>query len=383
MRLIRIALSALTAALVTTTPVLARSITLAWEVTDQRQLHIDGTPIALSPDGAWIAGLDPDKETFCVWDVKTLKPTCDGEVDAVVPASVTWAPDSTAVAFSLNAPQWFVDSDIFVFDVASGTLHNLTEDGDTELGLLGSTKVPVNVDLYPSWSPDSEQLVFGRTVSVDTIENPNTVLMTIPREGGEPTELLTLAPPYPMSISSTMAWREDDTILFSVWKAKPTDTQNGIWRTSPDGGIHKVLPGTGEDDVPMPVIADVSSDGSQLSVISLGNFSLESGDVFWLTNTNDPMPVPVREATSQEDGSRMLSAPAFAPDGEHIAYLTSKDDAISLTIASTVSGKATSVVGLESSLPSDMQLRSVDWTENGMIFIGSIDGGTLLTLDAD
>ncbi len=49
-----------------------------WVVSDQRVLEVDGTPVALCPNGAWIAGPASDGERFCVWDVETLEPTCDG-----------------------------------------------------------------------------------------------------------------------------------------------------------------------------------------------------------------------------------------------------------------------------------------------------------------
>lgn len=89
-------------------------------------IEVDGFPLAISPDGTRLAGVDADGARFCVWDLATGKAACDGDIPAPVEArSVTWAPDSSAVAFSLGSSSRLVDSDIYVFDVASGTLRNV------------------------------------------------------------------------------------------------------------------------------------------------------------------------------------------------------------------------------------------------------------------
>ena len=203
---------------------------------------------------------------------RDFTPTCDGERLAIVPHTITWAPDSSAVAFSEDTPRLFVDSDIYVFEVETGELVNLTDDGDAELDIIGGNPQPVDVDLAPAWSPDSQHLVFARTVFGGEIEDPGTVLMTIPRAGGVPEEILTLAPPYPIEVFTTMAWQDDDTILFSIWKADESDGQNGVWRTSTDGGIEPVIPGTETDDILFPTIVDTSPDGTCLSIVAPAHF---------------------------------------------------------------------------------------------------------------
>ena len=46
--------------------------TWAQEPASPAPLAIDGFPLALSPDGASITGVDRTGEQFCVWDLTTL-----------------------------------------------------------------------------------------------------------------------------------------------------------------------------------------------------------------------------------------------------------------------------------------------------------------------
>lgn len=76
-------------------------------------IEVAGFPLAISPDETRLAGVDADGARFCVWDLATGKAPCDGDLPAPVEArSVTWAPDSSAVAFSLGSSSRLVDSDI-------------------------------------------------------------------------------------------------------------------------------------------------------------------------------------------------------------------------------------------------------------------------------
>lgn len=355
----------------------------ASRVTEVHAFVVDGDPIALSPDGTWIAGIGPDRESFCVWDTEHFTPTCDGERLTIVPHTITWAPDSSAVAFSEDTPRLFIDSDIHVFEMETGTLVNLTNDGDAELDIFSDSAQPVNVDLAPAWSPDSQHLVFARTVFGGDIEDPGTVLMTIPRAGGEPQEILMLAPPYPIEIFTTMAWQDEDAILFSIWKADESDGQNGVWRTSTDGGIEPVIPGTETDDILFPTIVDTSPNGAHLSVVALAHvYSGDIDEAFWLSDTDGSDPTLLTEAIDLPEDVTVVTAPGFSPDGSEIAFVTRSEDAFSLTVASLETGEATTVGTIDSPVSPLMELVAVDWADNGTIFVGTPHGGTLFTLES-
>ncbi len=76
--------------------------------------------MTLSPDGQWIAGIGPEGDQFCIWNVETLIVDCDDQFQPIHAESITWSPDSTAVAYSLDLLMRFYDSDVFVYDVKRG-----------------------------------------------------------------------------------------------------------------------------------------------------------------------------------------------------------------------------------------------------------------------
>ena len=322
-----------------------------WTVADRQDIKVDGQPVAISPDARWIAGIGPDAN-FCVWEVETLDPTCDGEELAVQPETIVWAPDSRAVAFSLEAAKYFVDSDIYVFDVEKGELADLTDDGEN--GPIGfetdPARGPVSLDIYPAWSPDSSQLLFSRTNW--NAENRATTLMTIDRAGGEPELLFTLAPPEPLIIYSPMYWLGDDSILFSVWHADPDNGQNGIWKRSPSGKLTKVLAGDSTAQVPMPRITSVTEDGRIATVFSAilqAQYGAEgTSKVYFVVDlqTGDAIDVLPTVGQNVTDtltvDAQVVSLPArLSADDKQVVYAVRQGNGQQLVIADTATGDAT------------------------------------------
>src|SRR5690606_1072649 len=112
------------------------------------------------PDGEHI--LNIARDALCLYAFDGTLVRCTNMDDAVGQRldidmeTPVWSPDGKYVAFALNALILYVDSDIWVFEVETGALNNLTDDNfDGGLPLNQKDDVDgVFVDLSPAWLPD-------------------------------------------------------------------------------------------------------------------------------------------------------------------------------------------------------------------------------------
>jgi len=303
-------------------------------------LDIDGIPVALSPDGTQIAGIKRDPAQLCVWDIASLESICSDTMPVpITQRSVVWSPDSTAVAFSLDAAIYIEDSDIYVLETQSGITNNLTDDDpdDTGADAISISRDNVNevpLDVFPAWSPDSQQLVFARTVW-STRADTGTKLMTISRNGGEPQKLVTLHRSMPFLVYSPMQWLQDGSILVSTWHPRIDDPLNSIRRVTPEGKVTDILSGHPEVGVPSASIASVTADGSQASIYSyvmLNQFGFEPGTVWFRMDTTtgafEPwetvlgLATEPTQALASNGPGVLIAAPVFGPDDASVAFMT-------------------------------------------------------------
>ncbi len=236
-----------------------------WRIAELRGIEVSGEISSLSPDGEWLAGIGPEN-TLCLWDVESLTPQCDDtelQISRQIPLpTMAWSPDSSAVAFDLNALVFGVDSDIYVFDVATSELDNLTDDGYD--GSLIEAPEGTPIDIVPTWSPDGSQLAFVRSPSDDP---RSTTIMRVDRAGGEPVEIHRLDIAEPFAVWTPMQWLADDTILYAQTAIDVDEPTNGIWRLPLDGGEPVRLKLGFDDEIPGAVVATARSE--HLSVLSL------------------------------------------------------------------------------------------------------------------
>jgi WD40 repeat protein len=290
------------------------------QVAEVVPLALDGSPITLSPDGSVIAGIGVDAG-LCIWSVPDLGPTCAGSDLDIDPDSIVWAPDSSAVAFSVLAYTYVIDGDIFVYELADGKIHNITDDGTDRVSLIDDEAAPAPVDVMPAWTSDSAEIVFSRTLFDDREELSND-LMRVPRTGGVPETLFSIRS-LPASIFLPMRVLMDGSVLYTVAFNDQSEPQNGIWRLSPEGEATQLMPGDADANYPMPVINGVWEGGGELRIVGhspvlLQDLEHKSPVAFtWSSVTGKPEPI---EAGVDPTTTRVYSG-EFSPDGETLLTL--------------------------------------------------------------
>lgn len=331
-----------------------------------RTIAVEGQPVAISPDGKWLAGPGPDRD-FCIWDVETLTPTCakDRKPMPVQLETVTWAPDSSAVAFTLDSARLLVDSDIYVMET-DGTLHDLTDDGPDDKLSLSSDGPKVPVDMYPAWSPDSTELAFARTAWGSDAKS--TSIMTIARPGGEPMQRLVVSPQEPMIIYSPMHWLENGDIILSVLHADPSNAQNGVWRSTASGGMKRIIDGNEDATIPLPFVNDVNTEGTLATVMSFSRYGQGMNDpetpTFFVVNLESGEITPI---TTTDKNVHIATAGTF-----HKTTIVSVEmagpDAVSLLV-SNPDGTVQAQVPFPADTEAPTLVRGVTIADNGTAFL--------------
>lgn len=145
------------------------------------QLNTGGVHvIGISPDSSLLVGTR-DRETICILDASTRETVAESdampELSLLDIPAMSWSPDGSKLAF--NIMPWVVlrDSDIFVMDVASGEITNLTPEGYAEEAHNLMENPEANVDTSPVWLDDDTILFLrdsyagknDRRVSLETV----------------------------------------------------------------------------------------------------------------------------------------------------------------------------------------------------------------------
>jgi len=350
-----------------------------WRVAGERRLELDGEPVALSPDGRWVAGRGPEQE-FCLWEVATLDATCAGQDLAIRPESITWAPDSSAVAFSLEAARFFIDSDIYVFEVDTKELRNLTDDGLERPDLLGDEgDEPFLIDDVPAWSPDSQSLIFART-RWDPEGRRGTAMVRIERAGGETDTLFSVDVNLPFAVYFPIQWLEGDRLLYTLLLPDNDDERNGLYLSDLDGSDDRLLvPGDSASEVPGPWVTDVAPDGASATLYSyleFGQFGAEAG-VFHLVDIESGEITSIE--TGEEPETRIGLPPSLSPDGETLLFTVSTRGERLLAVQDVATGDL-AILGDDVEF-TGVGFRGLDWAANDTVLIPFRDASMLLTLE--
>ena len=364
-------------------------------ITGIREIELEFDPILLSPDGAWIAGTR-EQSTICLSSLVDEGSRCQDvpSEGSILPESIAWAPDSSAIAFSLDALPTRRDSDIFVLNVDGADLVDLTPDPTTN-GPEDGTAPPVSggshvmrpddatpasndppfwLDVFPAWSPDGKELVFARYALPDG----STGIMRISRSGGEPTTVLDLASNGIPSVLGPILWPEDDTIIFSG-----EGSRGSIHEASLASGDTRLILESDDPDLPGAVAVSMSADGEWLSVYSSRNVRMANAEGFFGLVERETGEILIFTFAGGLD--QFLSVvPRFGPEGLFVSA-TMAGTPQSLFIWDIATGRPVTSAPLPGDGPDrGFLLVGLSWATNGTILVpGQDESAHIVEIDVD
>lgn len=246
----------------------------------------------LSPDGRTL--LYTNDNGICVRGVDGSDERCFDEGWRFGLGTAAWSPDGGRVVVTEGFDE---EPDVWVLDLGSGDLTNLTDDGvSAEVEPTGDFEIPPGAvfDGHPSWSADGERIRFLRG------DGGSVAVMAVPSGGGEPTKLGSIDTTW--FELSTVAWTEDA----FAWFSAPVDY------VGDEVMVHDLAAGTSRKVLDGEYnLLSFSADGQFLLADQLSDPLVEAEPRVVPTGGGDPVPVA--------DGD--VSFPTWGPEGHAIAYV--------------------------------------------------------------
>jgi Tol biopolymer transport system component len=191
-----------------------------------------------------------------------------------------------------------------VFDIVTGALTNLTDDGYA--GSQDDAPDGIGVDFAPVWSPDGTEIIFARSVTRGD-GSGRTALFRVSITGGEPREVVEAAA-QPFAVMAGLRWLADDTILYSV-SDRDGGPANGLWTVAAGGGGARQVVSERASGLDRPVLTAASPQGRAL----LTGSGLESAFALVDLATGQAERLePVGE------GATVIAAATLSPDGTRL-----------------------------------------------------------------
>ncbi len=348
-------------------------------VTAQRKLALDNSHIiALSPDGKWLAAAR-DK-ALCIIAVDTLadKHCVSLETGPIDRQSIVWSPDGKRVAFTENLVMYFYESDLWMLDIDSGQLTNLTDDGLSG-GVLKLPKDVSTLDTMLTWSPDSQTLLFSRSA-----RSGSTALYQISANGGTPQKVLDIQGKGMAGVSYGPRWLPNGKIIYTVHHSPFADPVNGVWIADSNGQNAKQLLKFTDRQQGLPTLRAVSAKGDLALIYYAGALPTASKlnlSDFVLLDVNSGQTVPLMPTTAGDFLS--VTNATLSADGSKVLYVYWTRDKQAHLAVRDVKGQTETNLLTQSLLygATDSIMQGLDWASNDSIYVAtSLDGGWLLTL---
>jgi Tol biopolymer transport system component len=349
------------------------------KVSAQRDLKIDNTRIiSLSPDGKWLAALRD--RSACIIAVDTLADKVCAEVTtgSLDSRSITWSPDSRRIAFTEDLVRYLFESDIWTLAVDSGQLTDLTPDNLSGSVMTFPQDSAATLDTMPGWSPDGQTLIFARSM-----RSGGTALYKISADGGTPQKVLDIAGGGMIAVWYGPHWLNTGKIVFTIFRAKIDDPDNGVWIVDSNGHNARQLVKVTDKQMGLPILRDVSAKGDRALVFY-------SGALQYATHTNvsylalldltSGQTVPLQPAAEFLN----VANATFSPDGSKIIYVyRNADNQTQVLVRDVQSGIDNNLLTQSTQLgtTTDFTVQGLDWTNSDTVYAAAAPGaGTLLTL---
>lgn len=277
----------------------------------------------IEPELSYLSSLSPDGSSYltysgneiAVYSVEDDEPISSSPVETgfSAPYSVRWSPDGSSFAFSRDYFRMLLDSDIFRYEVSSGLLTNLTDEGtDDYRPFSGGGGI---IDITPVWV-DRRTVLAQRMIDTG---NWKIELIEIDVHSGKISPSVSLLHELPYTLDLRFSPGSGN-LLLSIMGVGRNDKRAGTWLLEArDLAPHQLLPVDRPENHPQNVI-DVTIDG-RFAIVA-GTPYLDRGDF----GSADP-PFLLEVATGETrplipdlSEEAHLEAVIFSPDGSKLLY---------------------------------------------------------------